>query len=53
MIVNNIIICISTNSNSIHNGKITEEWSYYNQLPIYKQMGYELVLKGSEEEKKD
>ena len=42
-------ISIST----IENGKITEEWAYYNQLPIYKQMGYELVLKGSEEEKKD
>jgi steroid delta-isomerase-like uncharacterized protein len=38
---------------TIDNGKITEEWSYYNQLPIYNQMGYELVLKGSEEEKKD
>ena len=38
---------------TIENGKITEEWAYYNQLPIYKQMGYELVLKGSEEEKKD
>lgn len=32
----------------IENGKITEEWVYYNQLPIYNQMGYELVLKGSE-----
>lgn len=29
----------------IENGKITEEWAYYNQLPIYTQMGYELVLK--------
>lgn len=32
----------------IENGKITEEWVYYNQLPIYNQMGYELVLKGTE-----
>lgn len=37
----------------IENGKITEEWAYYNQLPLYNQMGYELVLKGSEKEKKD
>ena len=29
----------------IENGKITEEWAYYNQLPLYAQMGYELVLK--------
>jgi hypothetical protein len=29
----------------IENGKITEEWAYYNQLAIYHQMGYELVLK--------
>jgi steroid delta-isomerase-like uncharacterized protein len=29
----------------IENGKITEEWVYYNQLPLYSQMGYELVLK--------
>ncbi len=29
----------------IENGKITEEWVYYNQLAIYAQMGYELVLK--------
>ena len=33
----------------IENGKITEEWVYYNQLPIYTQMGYELVLKTEEE----
>ena len=33
----------------IENGRITEEWVYYNQLPIYSQMGYELVMK--EEEK--
>jgi steroid delta-isomerase-like uncharacterized protein len=32
----------------INNGKITEEWIYYNQVPIYKQLGYKLVL---EEEK--
>lgn len=38
---------------TIENGKIAEEWSYYNQLPIYNKMGYELVLKGNEEEKKD
>lgn len=38
---------------TIENGKTTEEWSYYNQLPIYSKMGYELVLKSSEEEKKD
>jgi steroid delta-isomerase-like uncharacterized protein len=29
----------------IENGKITEEWAYYNQLFVYDQMGYELVLK--------
>lgn len=34
---------------TIENGKITEEWVYYNQLAIYAQMGYELVLKGDEE----
>ena len=28
----------------IDNGKITEEWVYYNQVPIYKQLGYKLVL---------
>jgi steroid delta-isomerase-like uncharacterized protein len=33
----------------IENGKITEEWVYYNQLPIYTQMGYELALKTEEE----
>jgi len=33
----------------IENGKITEEWVYYNQLYIYTQMGYELVLKTEEE----
>jgi steroid delta-isomerase-like uncharacterized protein len=33
----------------IENGKITEEWVYYNQLPLYSQMGYELVLKKEEE----
>jgi len=33
----------------IENGKITEEWVFYNQLAIYTQMGYELVLKGEEE----
>ena len=27
----------------IENGKITEEWNYYNQLPINKQLGYKLV----------
>lgn len=32
----------------IENGKITEEWAYYNQLPIYYQMGYELVMKEEE-----
>jgi steroid delta-isomerase-like uncharacterized protein len=32
----------------IENGKITEEWVYYNQLAIYAQMGYELVLKEEE-----
>ncbi|MGB5848307.1 MAG: ester cyclase [Ignavibacteriaceae bacterium] len=34
----------------IDNEKITEEWVYYNQLPIYRQMGYELVLKAEVEE---
>ena len=33
----------------IKDGKITEEWVYYNQLPLYKQMGYELVLKKEDE----
>ena len=33
----------------IENGKITEEWVYYNQLPLYSQMGYELVMKKEEE----
>ena len=33
----------------IENGKITEEWVYYNQVPLYAQMGYELVLKVEEE----
>jgi steroid delta-isomerase-like uncharacterized protein len=28
----------------IENGKITEEWNYYNQLPINKKLGYKLVL---------
>lgn len=28
----------------IENGKTIEEWVYYNQLPIYKQLGYKLVL---------
>ncbi len=37
----------------IENGKITEEWAYYNQLVVYTQMGYELVLKGEEEEEKE
>jgi predicted ester cyclase len=32
----------------IENGKITEEWVYYNQLPIYSQMGYKLVMKQEE-----
>jgi predicted ester cyclase len=29
----------------IENGKITEEWVYYNQWTVFDQMGYELVLK--------
>ncbi len=28
----------------IENGKIIEKWAYYNQLPLYKQLGYKLVL---------
>lgn len=28
----------------IENGKIVEEWVYYNQLPLYKQLGYKVVL---------
>lgn len=28
----------------MENGKITEEWVYYNQLPLYKQLGYKVVL---------
>jgi len=27
----------------IENGKIIESWVYYNQLPLYKQLGYKLV----------
>jgi steroid delta-isomerase-like uncharacterized protein len=34
----------------MENGKIIEEWNYYNQLPIYKQLGYVLTLP---EEKKE
>ena len=34
---------------TIENGKITEEWVYYNQLAVYTQMGYELALKTEEE----
>ncbi len=30
----------------------TEEWVYYNQLAVYAQMGYELVLKEEEDDKK-
>jgi steroid delta-isomerase-like uncharacterized protein len=30
----------------IENGKYKEVWVYYNQLPIYRQMGYELELEG-------
>ena len=33
----------------IEDGKITEEWAYYNQVPLYAQMGYELVMKQEEE----
>ena len=29
-------------------GKITEEWVYYNQVPLYAQMGYEFVLNKEE-----
>jgi steroid delta-isomerase-like uncharacterized protein len=28
----------------MQNGKIAEEWSYYNQLAIYKQLGYVITL---------
>ena len=28
----------------IENGKITEEWLYYNQMPIFNMLGYKLVL---------
>ena len=34
----------------IENGKIKEEWVYYNQLAIYEQMGYELELADEDEE---
>lgn len=27
----------------VENGRIIEEWNNYNQLPIYKQLGYKLV----------
>jgi steroid delta-isomerase-like uncharacterized protein len=38
----------------IDKGKITEEWVYYNQLPIYRQMGYELMMKTvAKEDKKE
>ncbi len=37
----------------IEGGKYVEEWVYYNQLYIYKQMGYELVLKYKDEEEDD
>src|SRR3972149_805128 len=36
----------------IENGKITEEWVYYNQLPIYNQLGYKLVPAEEKEVKK-
>ncbi len=34
----------------IENGKYKEEWVYYNQLYVYKQMGYELELEDEDEE---
>jgi steroid delta-isomerase-like uncharacterized protein len=34
----------------IENGKIKEEWVYYNQLAIYEQMGYNLELEDEEED---
>jgi len=37
----------------IENGKIKEEWAYYNQLYIYEQMGYELELEDEDEEEED
>ena len=36
----------------IENGKITEEWVYYNQWAVFDQMGYELVLKKEESKEK-
>jgi steroid delta-isomerase-like uncharacterized protein len=36
----------------IENGKIIEEWVYYNQVPIYKQLGYKLVLAEEKPKKK-
>ncbi len=37
----------------IENGKIKEEWVYYNQLAIYEQMGYNLELEDEDEEEDD
>ena len=37
----------------IENGKIKEEWVYYNQLYIYEQMGYELELDDDDDEEDD
>ena len=34
----------------IENGKYKEEWVYYNQLYLYKQMGYELELEDEDED---
>ncbi|GBD87859.1 SnoaL-like polyketide cyclase [bacterium BMS3Abin03] len=34
----------------IENGKCTEEWVYYNQLPVYTQMGFKLVPAETEED---
>jgi len=37
----------------IENGKFKEEWVYYNQLYIYKQMGYELELEDEDDDEED
>jgi len=36
----------------VENGKITEEWVYYNSLPIYTQLGFKLVPVEEEKSKK-
>ncbi len=37
----------------IENGKLKEEWVYFNELPMLKQLGYELELADEDEEEDD